>query len=819
MKERNGIGTSIYLFGLASVLSFGALLFIPGCPIPPAPTACVTDADCDDGVACTVDTCGAGGVCVNDPIGCESSAAIDLGTLPDAGIAELDVQSQITDVTIDSPAVVEFSVTTSNGTPITGIGALWEDDNRYVRFTMTKLVPGTNGDPSVRVSYTRRTTNDGSTPPNYDSGSSLVDRGDGTYTFTFNTDVANVTGVTYEPTLSHRVAGQIGSRSVPLEAQNLFMDFVPAGGDVTETRNIVTVNSCNECHGRLVRHGRRFETEYCVNCHNPDLAEGEGDLKYMIHKIHSAQAFDVLGLRDDRPAADFSELTFPGNLPNCRKCHNGEDEATPDGDNWKNVPNMVACGACHSDVDFATGVTHGGGAQADNSMCATCHPASGGLAGIEDVHLTENATPNNPSVASGLANISYEITEARVDGSGVLEIDFSILRDGAPMDILNLPADLTDPGRFPSFVLGYAAGPQDGIVDPNDYNNFGRTAGQPQSASLGNLIDGGSVSDSGTEGVYTATVADAYPVGATMRVVALQSYFRQSVVLDPEVGEEEVARHAISVVKPVTGDALRRVIIDPNKCGNCHEWLELHGGSRTIGAGSDPDQPPVCVICHNPSLTSSGRTANPAEPLREATVEAVGDDPLIYPERSMHWKNLIHGIHAAGRRNQEFEFVRNRQNGIYYNFGEVTFPGILNNCLTCHVEGAYELPLPDGVLMSTERTTNDVDPLTAPEDGNRDDILAARETVPNDTDLVNTPTASTCYQCHDTATAVAHMEQNGGQINVLLREEHVVGSDFVVVGADALTRDEVLASGTTEACAICHGDGRIHDLSVVHEIE
>ena len=43
-------------------------------------------------------------------------------------------------------------------------------DDRYVRFTLTKLVPGTNGDPSVLVSYTRDTTNDGSTPPDVVSG-------------------------------------------------------------------------------------------------------------------------------------------------------------------------------------------------------------------------------------------------------------------------------------------------------------------------------------------------------------------------------------------------------------------------------------------------------------------------------------------------------------------------------------------------------------------------------------------------------------------------------------------------------------------------
>jgi OmcA/MtrC family decaheme c-type cytochrome len=596
------------------------------------------------------------------------------------------------------------------------------------------------------------------------------------------------------------VAGQIGSRSFPLEAQNLFLDFVPAGGDVIETRNIEVVDSCNECHGRLVMHGRRFITEYCVNCHNPDLAEGEGDMKYMIHKIHSAQKFDVL---DD--GVDFSEVTFPQDIRNCRKCHDGEDEATPDGDNWKNVPNMVACGSCHPDVDFATGANHEGGAQADNSGCASCHPPTGGLAGIEDSHLTDNATPNNQSVASDLSNLSYEIAEARVDAAtNVLQIDLSILRDGTPLDLLNLPADLT---RSPSFLFGYAGGPQDGIANPNDYNNLGRTAGQPESASLVDLIDGGSVAASGTEGLFTVTVPDAFPVGATMRVVALQSRFRQM------VGEEEIDRRTVSVVRPVTDDVERRVVIDPAKCGNCHEWLQLHGGSRVIGAASDPMQPPVCVICHNPNLSSSGRTANPDEPLQEETVAALGEDPLIYPERTQHFKNLIHGIHASARRTEDFEFVRNRLNGIYYNWSEVTFPGVLNDCLTCHVEGTYELPLPADVLMSTEWTTT-VDPAE-----DRDTVLGARDNVPNGTDLVNTPTAATCYMCHDSAEAVAHMELNGGQINVFLRAGPVVGADFVGVGANDLTRDEVLASGTTETCAICHGEGRIADLNVVHGIE
>ena len=255
------------------------------------------------------------------PPGEPGEPIVDLGTAPEEVVAALDVQSEVTGVTIASPPVIDFSVTTANGTPITGIGALWEESNRYVRFTLTKLVPGANGDPNNWVAYTRDTTNDGSTPPDYDTGSSLVDHGDGTYTFTMNTDVANVSGVTYEPTLTHRVAGQIGSRDVALEPQNLVLDFVPDGGEVSLTRNIAVMDSCNDCHDGLVFHGRRFKVEYCVNCHNPDLAQGEGDMAYMTHKIHAALKFDVL---DD--GIDYSEVTYPQDLTNCRKCHDGVPE-------------------------------------------------------------------------------------------------------------------------------------------------------------------------------------------------------------------------------------------------------------------------------------------------------------------------------------------------------------------------------------------------------------------------------------------------------------------------------------------------------------
>ena len=607
-----------------------------------------------------------------------------------------------------------------------------------------------------------------------------------------------MSGVTYEPTLTHRVAGQIGSGASALEAQNLSLDFAPGGGEVTETRNIAASESCNTCHDRLVVHGRRFKVEYCVTCHNADLANGEGDFAVMIHKIHTAQKFNVL---DD--GVDYSEVTYPQDVANCRKCHDGANAATPDGDHWKNAPSKVACGACHVDVNFETGEGHAAGAQADNSLCAVCHPAAGGLAGVEDSHVTDNATPHNPSAPSGLSNFSYSIVDASVDSGNVLRVDFSVLRDETPMDLLNLPADLSG---SPGFLFSYAM-PQDGVAAPADFNNLGLTAGQPEGVNLTDLIDDGQVTAAGAAGVFTATIADAFPTGAQMRTVALQNRFRQ------EVGGETFDRRTIAVTRAVTGDEARRTVIDPAKCAGCHEWLQLHGGSRVLAATSDPDQAPICALCHNPNLSSSGRTADPAEPLQADTVAALGDDPLLYPERTNNFKDMIHGIHASGHRAEDYEFVRNRLNGIYFNWHEVTYPGILNNCLMCHKPGTYELPLPANVLMTTERTTTG-DPAE-----DRDAILAARDSVPNGSDLVNTPIASTCYMCHDSVAAVAHMEQNGGQINVLLRETSVVGSAYVAVGADALTRDAVLGSGAVETCDLCHGSGRVADLNMAHGIE
>jgi OmcA/MtrC family decaheme c-type cytochrome len=764
----------------------------PGPQGPPGETGGILTApfhraDLDlSGEACTV--ChGPGGIVDVEAVHGDPPEAI----LPELiGIVDMDanpellenvaVVSQIEGVSIASPPVVTFTLETANGIPINGLVRHWNDSDRYVRFTITKLVPGTNGDPDSWVAYTRDTVGDGSTSPDYDTGASLVEVADGTYAFTFNTDVAAVTGVPYEPDLTHRIAGQIGSSSVPLEAQNLFIDFVPSSLPtitINRSRNIAVMDSCNECHDDLVFHGRRFKVEYCVQCHNPDLAGGEGNMSFMIHRIHSAGAFTVLGTRGGtRPPADFGELTYPQDLNNCRKCHSaglkGGVTATSEGDNWINLPNIAACDGCH---EVFSNDTHTGGTQTDNSGCAVCHnPAD-----IEEYHVTPNVTRHNPSLLQGAVidqrNIEYELIAAIQDmgAGGVYKVDLQILSDGTPLDLTNLPQDLLDGNRYPGLLLAWAQ-PQGGISMPADFNNLGRRGAQPLSISLGDLAPIDPASTIGTitfaGGVNTVTFTDPalFPTGATMRTVGLQGYLRQD--LDGD-GAYDVSLHTPSKMVTVTGDDARRVIVDNNKCSNCHEFFEGHGGNRVFTYGATELM--ICVMCHTPNTSSSGRTITTID---QRLTDSFDDweaehgpithfdrnDPLTYPEDSQNLKDMIHGIHSEGFRTRDFEHVRGGRNG-YWNWSHVTFPrgAETSNCQLCHLDGTYELAIDSNALPTTVRTTG-------VEDGDDPDsatVEGAFVGVPNATDWVNTPMASACGYCHTWTEAISHMQQMGGFLN------------------------------------------------------
>ncbi|MDF1556361.1 MAG: OmcA/MtrC family decaheme c-type cytochrome [Deferrisomatales bacterium] len=634
--------------------------------------------------------------------------------------------------------VLSFHVEDADGNPITDL-ADYEG-----RLYLAELVPGAAGDADawLRWSYERTdsSTDHDDDPATADIGPGsfdTTDAADGDYTYTFLTPFADAPDADNVQRVSFRVR-ILNVTTVP----NTSFDFLIAdpGTAVSSGKDTVTTNACNACHDPLALHGGGYnETTICVNCHNVNysgmpansLGTIEGDFGYMVHKIHAAQAFEAL---DD--AISYEEVTYPQDLRNCTTCHKG-----PDANNWNMVPTMASCGSCHeiSFVDPApAGFTlHAGGAQTNNQNCTTCHTA----VGIRDSHVTENATANNPDLLPGQRKIAYEVDGAVINASDELVITFRILSNGTALDLTALPADLATPGRWPGFLLAWAEA-QDGIAAPADFTNTGNSAGQPTSISVDDFALACAA------GTCTATVANPFPADATMRTIGLQGYFQQ------DIAGETVSLHTRSVVVTVTGDTPRRAVVDSAKCAGCHEIFEGHGGNRNLTADGGVE---ICILCHMVNLTSSGRAADPAN-LPQATIDALGTDPLTFPEATNNLKDMIHGIHSshASVRTQIYEFVRNRSGGIYYDWSEVTYPAEPSNCNKCHLSDTYyPEAIPSGALMTTNVTTNGADPMT------RDEVSASRDTVPNATDEVITATAAACYSCHTADTVVEHMILNG----------------------------------------------------------
>ena len=711
---------------------------------------------------CTL--CHQSGSTVADP------ANIHPGLTPPADfIATIDAVSTNV-VGTGTELIIDFTVTDTTGNAIPGFADADSGSASrpgHLRFNIVKLVAGTSGDTNTwwPVGSTERTFNN------------LVDNGGGSYTYTTAAIVntgSTVTANFYDNTKRTRVGLVIfpheGTGTGVLTALGMgkVVTYDIVNGQAGTTKDVVTMSGCLECHGRFgdTFHAGEGRVDHCEVCHYEGRGGGAAEYATMVHKIHSA--------KPDWGIGDFSHLGYPQDLKNCRKCHTGAD-----GDNWLNIPTQNACATCHDIVFTAgTGTLHSGGAQTDNSGCAGCHPGdytaiATNHAPIGTAHLTDNATPNNPNVPAGATNFNYVISGVTVTNNQPV-VTFRIL-SGPSITSISTPVTLvcntssststdsllTGFSGSPSFLVAYAL-PQDGVSAPADYNNLGKAAGQPASVSIANVCAGtqGSMSGPDASGYYTATLwgsnnAAVFPAGATLRAVALQGYFSQN-LNGTSSTSDDLPRHTISVMKAVTGDTARRSVVDDAKCFNCHEWFEGHGGNRVYTND-------VCVMCHVPNLSSSGRGGNVAnlDATNAAALAADGYDPAnpsTWPEATNNMKDMIHGIHAAHKRTTPYQFVRDAgtRGVLYYNWSHVGFPGVLDNCLTCHKPGTYAIGT-NAVLPTTDVTTDGL--VSTP-------VSSDRASLPNNADLITSPSTATCIACHDADLPVFHMQQNGGSISV-----------------------------------------------------
>ena len=252
---------------------------------------------------------------------------------------------------------------------------------------------------------------------------------------------------------------------------------------------------------------------------------------------------------------------------------------------------------------------------------------------------------------------------------------------------------------------------------------------------------------------------------------------------------------APNVQKVATGYTGRRAIVEDARCNACHQELgtftedAFHAGQRNDGT--------TCSWCHNPNRTSNGWSADSTA--------------------------FVHAIHASAKRTNDYVWHAAQKPGTppgslakadYEGFWDVTYPGILNDCQTCHLPGTFDFSAAtsasgqvggiDKRLFRTVATGTFAaafanSPFIALGTNYGTGFAYNQATgVATDaapTTLVTSPTVTVCSACHDSADAISHFKINGAA--------------FYQSRGTAIT-------GTNETCLVCHGTGRLADIAVMH---
>ncbi len=805
------------------------------------------------------------GTAVNTAITTAAAVAVnDTATTPNAAFTVLQAAG-VPAVTINSPPVVNFAVF-SDGAVKTGLVL------SNVRFAIAKLVPGTNGNPDEWKSYisvnkkaavgvgpggtpamatAKQATTDGSMSLEEVAAAGLVGQltynADGYYSYAFKTDIKDITktsGVTYEPTLTHRVAIQLSYKNAAgaKVSVNPYFDFTIADGKAvpaaaSQTRKMADVTSCNNCHEKLALHGGgRVDTQYCVMCHNPGTVDPESgnnlNMSTMVHKIHAGKLLKsqlAAGGEDyaiwgyGNAKHDYAEVGFPQDLRNCSVCHSASNPNTPQGDNWKIKVSQGACLTCHasnagsawntSHAAIAISVLKSPSAKAKDmgdQLCAGCHLGDVTIS-PERVHWNQNEE-NAAKYKMNIEGVSYAPAAAgdsTKKGTVTVKYFLSDPTNGNAAYALQVPgkcdtatditvrANTTACGaeKFGNlrFYVAYQnmVGQSSAVTEYSSYNNGGSGANVyaykgTADASNHYTVDIAIPADTAT--AVAAGTARVISIGQIKEPkIDLRSANRTAVVptvLINVVAQNTFKEFAVSgVLNP------RRVLVSNEKCNVCHGALGTTSGSNTLAAAFHSgarNTVESCVLCHDANRASSGNMMT--------------NGLVLYESYQM--KSMIHGIHGNSKRLYPFTHG-NKVAGVYNKDGtsatggaplaatgvenyaaEVAWPGVGVNCNACHVNNSYKQDL--GTLGAVV-----MKPASAAS-------AAVLESDPNKW-LVISPMAATCTSCHDSSKAIGHVtvfsdppaafgDKTQGQINGLPRE----------------------------GCYDCHASGKFKGIDLVH---
>ena len=570
-----------------------------------------------------------------------------------------------------------------------------------------------------------RTSTDGKitvTQATTDSGGVQTQVAIGEYIYTYAAKVP----ATYDPTATHRV-GIYGNRNLTefdlgTNYASAVFDFVPAGGKPAP-REVIKTASCNKCHDQLAFHGgSRRGLELCIMCHQPQTSESTGgqtvDMKVMAHKIHMGSQLPsvIAGGKYAIGTTDWSTVILPSDPRRCAECHDATTGAAQ-ANAWYTNPSRAACGACHDDVNFATGANHVNLPQVDDTQCTNCHIPKGTLdldASIQGAHVIPNESATAPGIVIQLTKVDNGVA------GKAPTINFSLKdKSGNPIDPSTL---LISPNKI-SFNL---AGP----TTDYGYTSFGSDVTTPGYDSE----NAAPTSRCGSDGTCAYTFTHAIPAGAK-GTYAIGVEARRALVLlagtVQQVSTDYGADNKV-IYFSVDGSPVvpRRTVVDINKCNQCHVRLSLHGENR--------NQTQYCVFCHNPSNTS-GTTG-------------------------INFAVMVHSIHFG---------VNLATSGATYKIGTSDFTGIrypafsltgqphdTTNCQMCHVTGT------EAVFPIGKNTVQNPQSLLSPSPATTAACGACHVTPSNMAHMVSQTDpkfGESCDVCHATGAAYDVDKEHAGK--------------------------------------------------------
>jgi OmcA/MtrC family decaheme c-type cytochrome len=591
--------------------------------------------------------------------------------------------------------------------------------------------------------------------------------------------------------LTHRVGFEIRGLA---QANNASYTFQPSTGATTGifSREIVDTATCDTCHTSLTAHGgARVEVQYCVMCHNPgttDPYSGNAlDMKVMVHKIHTGNALPSIqtaSVPNTTPTLgigywivgymeslnNFNTVVFPQDTRNCTTCHVQNVPTLTEAINYESVPTAEACGACHDNVNFATGANHSSSIVANDAQCSTCH---GPTSGLDNGQLQVVAAHVIPEMVFQ-KRISYNIIKASNTGPGQKPvIQFSVTdptNNNKPWNLLtDEPFAYCTNANFGEANLNLAI-----AWSTTDYTNVGSgvTSEVAEPISLPVTCAAAPPTANG-DGSYTITSPTAIPANIKGSAGILFQGHPAHDFNDGNGAQEIPVPNTVSYA-PITDSVVvpRREVAAVANCNTCHFQLNGHGNNRV-------DSVQACSFCHNPNATDvvarigAGITPSNPDPTDELA------------EQTIDLKVMIHAIHASTFRSGDFGIpyvVYHR--GSANNFSaETPFPGALNNCTACHDTGTYYPPDPASSTVLATTVSTYVNGVGGSGPAGQ---------------IAVTPGTAACSACHTSPTEATHMEQNGGSFNVV--------------------KDANSHVAATETCIICHGPGAIADVKVVHNV-